>query len=110
MAEYVVTSDDQTTETALVEYREERGGVQSLAGQMYAAVVRTEAAYAALGEKLEPGGAYAALAGYHAAKQAGLEDGIGALRAKMAELAGLMVQLSAAMPEGQVLFPGVPRE
>jgi hypothetical protein len=106
MAQYIVDSDDQTTENLLALYRDERIGVQTTAGQMYQAIVRTEAAYVAFDALLAQGGALADLADYHTAKQAPLNALILTLRAKMAEVTALMEQMTAAVPG---LFPGGPQ-
>lgn len=104
MAQYIVDSDDQTTETLLARYREERIGAQSVAGQMYQAINRAEGAYVAFDELIGEGGALADLAEYHGAKVAPLAASIVTLRAKMAEVVGLMEQMETAVPG---LFPGV---
>lgn len=108
MAQYIVDSGDVATETLLLAYRNERGGVQAIAGQMYAAIARTEEAYVTLESKLTTGGEYEALANYHTALQAPVNDAITMLRSKMADVMALMEQMEAAMPAGTILF-GVPR-
>lgn len=109
MAQVIIDSADTTTETRLVAYRDARGGVQSVAGQMYAAIARSEAAYQALEAKLAPGGEFETLADYHTALQAPVADAVAALRGSMAGVMALMEQMQAAMPKGVVLFPNVPR-
>jgi len=113
MAQYIVDSTDQSTETLLIAYREARGGIQSQAGQMYQAIVRTETAYAEFDAALQVGGSLESLGAYHVAKQAAVSDAVVTLRANMAAVMALMVQMqagyAAAVPGG-VLFPGVPTE
>jgi len=114
MAQYIVTSENQDTETLFVAYREARGGIQSQAGQMYQAILRTETAYAEFDAALQVGGPLESLGEYHADKQASLSAAVVALRAQMAGMMGLMVQMQAgyaAATGGEgILFPGVPTE
>lgn len=105
MAQYVVDSEDQASETLLANYRDERIGAQTTAGQMYQAIVRAEAAYVEFDALLAEGEALADLAEYHTAKQAPLSASIADLRAKMAAVTLLMEQMEAAVPG---LFPGGP--
>lgn len=107
MTTYTIDANDQGTESLLIAYQQDRGGVQSVAGQMYQAIQRAEAAYSHFETQLQ--NEYAAVADYHHAKQAPVADAVVLLRYKMAEVAGLMEQMQAAVPEGLTLFPGVPR-
>ncbi len=109
MAEFVISSDDPTTEGLLTSYQQERGGVQATVGQMYQAIARAEQAYSDLESALGVGGRFAALGEYHAALQAPVSDAIVLLRQSMAGVMAVMEQMESAMPEGTVLFPGVPR-
>lgn len=109
MTQFIVDARDQSSETLLTKHIEERGGVQSVVGQMYQSIRRAEAAYVAFENELLPGGRFEALAAYHAAKQAPVADAVAALRAKMAEVTALMETMNAAMPDGAPLFPGVPK-
>lgn len=109
MAEFAVNSDDPTTEGLLVAYQQERGGVQATVGQMYQAVARAEQAYAELEIALGEGGRFVALGEYHAALQAPVGDAIALLRQSMAGVMAVLEQMQSAMPEGTILFPGVPR-
>ena len=109
MAQYIVDSADRATEVHFTDYRDDRGGVQSQAGQMYAAIVRSETAYTALDEALSEGGTYSAIADYHSAVAGPVAASVTILRAKMAELTAFMRAMQSAMPEGVDLFPGVPR-
>jgi hypothetical protein len=109
MTQYIVDSANQQTESMLIDYHSERGGVQAIAGQMYAAIHRAENAYVAFEEMLN-GGRLAPLAEYHAAKQAPITDAVVGMRAQMADLLATMRAMQASMPDGIVLFPGVPRE
>jgi hypothetical protein len=111
MAEYIVDSSNQETETLLVAYRDARGGVQATAGQMYTAIARTEAAYVELETALGEGGPLAALGEYHATKQAPVGDAVARLRQSMAGVMALMEQMQAGYAQlvpGGILFPGVP--
>ena len=114
MAQYIVESGNQQTETLLVAYRDARGGIQSQAGQMYQACLRTEDTYAEFDAALQVGGPLESLGEYHADKQASLSAAVVALRAQMAGLMGLMVQMQAgyaAATGGEgILFPGGPTE
>ena len=114
MAQYIVNSENQETETLLIAYRDARGGIQSQAGQMYQAILRTETAYAEFDAALQVGGPLESLGDYHAAKQAAVSDAVVALRAQMAGMMGLMVQMqagyAAATGGAGILFPGVPTE
>ena len=109
MAEFVISSDDPTTEGLLTAYQQERGGVQATVGQMYQAIVRAKQAYSDLELALSEGGRFAALKEYHAALQAPVSDSIVLLRQSMAGVMAVMEQMESAMPDGTVLFPGVPR-
>ena len=113
MAQYIVDSTNQNSETLLVAYRNTRGGIQSQAGQMYAAIAQTEAVYAEFDAALQVGGPLGSLGAYHADKQAPIADAVVAIRQTMAVVMALMVQMqagyAAAVPGG-VLFPGVPTE
>lgn len=109
MAQYIIDSSDGRTEALLIDYRNERGGVQAIAGQMYVAIARCEEAYRALEGKLQPGEEYADLSEYHTALQAPVADAVAMLRDSMAGVMALMEQMQTAMPEGVELFPGVPR-
>lgn len=109
MAEFVISSEDPTTEGLLIAYQQERGGVQATVGQMYQAIERAEAAYSALEAALDESGAFWVLAEYHAALQAPVADAIALLRVSMAGVMAVMEQMESAMPKGTVLFPGVPR-
>lgn len=108
MATITIDSADVTTETKMVAYRAERGGVQSIAGQMYASIARTEEAYVDLETKLGEGGEFEDFAEYHTALQAPVNDAVSLLRSKMADVMALMEQMEATMPAGTILF-GVPR-
>jgi len=114
MAQYIVNSENQETETLLIAYRDARGGIQSQAGQMYQACLRTETAYAEFDAALQPGGPLETLGEYHADKQVSLSAAVVALRANMAGLMALMVQMqagyAAATGGAGILFPGVPTE
>ncbi len=109
MAQFVISSDDPTTEGLLTAYQQERGGVQATVGQMYHAIARAEQAYADLEMALGEGGRFASLGEYHAALQAPVSDAIALLRQSMAGVMAVMEQMESAMPKGTVLFPGVPR-
>jgi hypothetical protein len=106
MTTYTIDADDQPSESLFLSYQQDRGGVQSIAGQMYQAIKRAEAAYSNFETQLE--NEYADVAAYHNAKQAPVSDAVLLLRSKMAEVTGLMEAMNKAMPEGIVLFPGVP--
>jgi hypothetical protein len=106
MTTYTIDATNQDSESIFKAYQESRGGVQSIAGQMYQAIVRAEAAYSNFETQLA--NEYADVAAYHNAKQAPVADAVALLRYKMAEVAGLMEAMNKAMPEGIVLFPGVP--
>lgn len=108
MATYIVDSSDGTTEAALVAYQAERGRVQQAAAQMYQAIQFCELSYAELESKLGDGGVYAALGKYHTARTEPVAEAVGALRAKMADVVGLMQAMQAAYQEGE-LFPGLPK-
>lgn len=110
MATYQIDSTDQSTENLTVDYVNERGGVQSIAGQMYQAIARCEAAYAAFDTSLQVGQPFADLAVYHTAKQTPIADAVTLLRSQMAGVMALMVTMESAFPAGQQLFPGVPKE
>jgi len=113
MAQYIVDSTNQNSETLLVAYRNTRGGIQSQAGQMYAAIAQTEAVYAEFDAALQVGGPLEALGAYHADKQAPIAAAVVTLRQSMAGVMALMVQMQAgyaAVNPGGVLFPGVPTE
>jgi hypothetical protein len=105
---YELRADDQQSESLFAAYQERRGEVQTIAGQMYINIQRAEAAYATFEAQLL--NEYAPLAAYHNAKQAPVAQAVTLLRSKMAEVAGLMEQMQAAMPEGIILFPGVPTQ
>ena len=109
MTQYIVDAADQQTESLLIAYQAERGGVQSVVGQMYSAIRRAEDAYVEFGVMLAEDGQFANLAAYHTAKQALVADAIAGMRAQMAALMATMEAMQAAMPEGIILFPGVPR-
>jgi len=106
MTTYTIDADNQPTESLFLSYQQDRGGVQSIAGQMYQAIVRAEAAYSNFETQLA--NEYADVADYHHAKQAPVAQAVALLRYKMAEVAVLMESMNKAMPEGIVLFPGVP--
>jgi len=113
MAVYSVNSENQESETLLVAYQNARTNVQAMAGEMYRATKRAEDTYAEFDAALQVGGPLEALGEYHADKQASLSAAVVALRAQMAGMMALMVQMQAgyatAVPGG-VLFPGVPTE
>ena len=109
MTQYIVDAADQQTESLLIAYHNARGGVQSVVGQMYGAIRRTEDVYVALESMLADDGPFADLATYHAAKQAPIADAVAGMRAQMAALMATMQAMQDAMPPGIVLFPGVPR-
>lgn len=109
MAQYIVDSSNQGSETTFDTYRQTRGGIQSLAGQMYQAIARTETTYEEFDAMLADGGQFATLADYHTALQASVNDAILLLRQSMAGVMALMQQMESAMPPGTILFPGVPR-
>lgn len=109
MTQYIVDAADQSTETTLILYQAERGGVQSVVGQMYGAIQRAEDAYVAFEAMLAEDGQFANLAAYHTAKQAPVAAAVDNMRAQMAALMATMEAMQAAMPEGIILFPGVPR-
>jgi seryl-tRNA(Sec) selenium transferase len=109
MTEFIVRADDQDSESLFIAYRDERGGVQSVVGQMYQAIKRAETAYADFEAQLAEGQRFETLAAYHTAKQAPVAEAVALLRYKMAEVAGLMEQMQTAMPPEIILFPGVPR-
>jgi len=114
MAVYEVDSENQDSETLLVAYQNARTNVQAMAGEMYRATKRTEDTYAEFDAALQPGGPLEALGAYHADKQASLSAAVVALRAQMAGLMALMVQMqagyAAATGGAGILFPGVPTE
>jgi len=114
MAVYKVDSEDQDSETLLVAYQNARTNVQAMAGEMYRATKRTEDTYAEFDAALQVGGSLESLGAYHADKQASLSAAVVALRAQMAGMMGLMVQMQAgyaAVTGGAgILFPGVPTE
>ena len=110
MAQYVVDATDQETETTLIAYQAQRGGVQATVGQMYQAIQRAEDAYAEFETLLGEGERLEALAEYHAAKQAPVAAAVTSMRTQMATLMATMRAMQSAMPPGIVLFPGVPRE
>lgn len=109
MAEYIVDSGNQESETTFDAYRQTRGGIQAMAGQMYQAIARCDVAYVEFDAMLEDGGQFATLADYHTALQAPVSDAILLLRQSMAGVLALMRRMESAMPEGTILFPGVPR-
>lgn len=109
MAQFIIDSTDPATEQLVATYRDRRGGVQAVAGQMYQAIARSEAAYAALETELAAGGALESIADYHTALQAPVADAVTTLRSSMTGVMALMEQMQAAMPVGVELFPGVPR-
>jgi len=114
MAVYEVDSANQNSETLLVAYQNARTNVQAMVGEMYRATKRTETAYAEFDAALQVGGPLESLGEYHADKQASLSAAVVALRAQMAGMMGLMVQMQAgyaAATGGEgILFPGVPTE
>ena len=114
MAQYIVNSENQETETLLIAYRDARGGIQSQAGQMYHAILRTETAYAEFDVALQIGGSLESLGAYHVAKQAAVSDAVVTLRTNIAGVMALMVQMqagyAAATGGAGILFPGVPTE
>lgn len=104
MAQYIVNSDDQSSESLLVAYQTERVGTQRQVAQVHAAIVRGLAAESRFGEMLAEGGPLESMADYHAAKLAPLAASLDNLRAAMAGVRDAMEQLEAAVPG---LFPGV---
>jgi len=114
MAVYKVDSENQDSETLLVAYQNARTNVQAMAGEMYRAMKRTEDTYAEFDAALQVGGPLEALGAYHVAKQAAVSDAVVTLRANMAVVMALMVQMQAgyaAATGGEgILFPGVPTE
>lgn len=109
MTQYIVDAADQSTETTLIAYQAERGGVQSTAGQMYQAIQRAEDAYVMFESMLAEDGPLSALSAYHTAKQAPIADAVAGMRAQMGALMATMRAMQSAMPDGIILFPGVPR-
>lgn len=109
MTQYIVDAADQATETALIDYQNERGGVQATVGQMYQAIQRAEDAYVMFESMLAEDGPLSALSAYHTAKQAPIADAVAGMRAQMGALMATMRAMQSAMPPGIVLFPGVPR-
>lgn len=108
MAQVIISSDDAASEGIFEAYRQTRGGIQSLAGQMYQAIARCDTAYAEF-DVLLKSGEYAELAEYHTALQAPVNDAVLMLRQQMAGVMALMRGMESAMPPGTILFPGVPR-
>lgn len=108
MSQFVISTDQPASEGLFDAYRQTRGGIQSMAGQMYQSIARCEAAYNDF-DVLLKSGQFAELADYHAALQAPINDAVTSLRQSMAGVMGLMRQMESAMPEGTILFPGVPR-
>lgn len=104
MAEYIVRSDDQSSESLLVAYQNERVGTQRQVAQVHSSIVQGLAAEAAFDALIAPGGQLEALAEYHAAKIAPLTGSLDNLRAAMTGVRDTMEQLEAAVPG---LFPGV---
>lgn len=109
MTQYIVNAADQQTESLLIAYHAERGGVQSVVGQMWQAIRRAEDTYVMFGEMLAEDGPFADLAAYHAAKQAPIVDAVAGMRAQMAALMATIQAMQDAVPPGIILFPGVPR-
>ena len=109
MTQYIVDAANQETESLLIAYHAERGGLQTAVGQMWQAIRRAEDAYVMFGYMLADDGPFADLAAYHAAKQAPIADAVAGMRAQMAALMATMQAMQDAMPPGIVLFPGVPR-
>jgi len=104
MAEYIVSSDDQTSESVLVIYRNERVGTQTTVARVHGAIREALAAEERFNELIGEGGPLAPLADYHAAKIAPLTASLAALRDGMGQIKSAMEALEAAVPG---LFPGV---
>ncbi len=104
MAQYIVDSNDQSSESLLVAYQNERVGTQRQVAQVHSAIVQGLAAESRFDEMLAEGGALDGMAEYHAAKIAPLAASLDNLRAAMAGVRDAMEQLEAAVPG---LFPGV---
>ncbi len=104
MAEYIVNSENQLSESLLVAYRNERVGTQATVARVHRAIRDALAAEERFNAAIGEGGALEALGNYHAAKIAALVDSLATLRAGMVEIKGQMEALEAAVPG---LFPGV---
>lgn len=104
MAEYIVSSDDQMSESLLVKYREERVGTQTTVARVHSAIREGLAAEVRFNELIAPDGPLASLAEYHAAKVAPVAASLDTLRAAMVQVQAAMEALESAVPG---LFPGV---
>jgi len=104
MGQYIVESDDQSSESLIVDYHIERVGTQATVARVHGAIVRGLAAEASFNALVAPGGALEALEEYHADKKGPLAHQLDMLRADMVALRDRMEAMSAAVPG---LFPGV---
>jgi hypothetical protein len=104
MAEYIVDSADQTTESLIVEYRNARVGAQRSTAYVHSAITAALAAEDSFNALFVEGAPFETLATYHAAKVAPLTASLDALRAAMVAVKQSMESLNAAVPG---LFPGV---
>ncbi len=104
MAEFVVSSDNQVSESLIVEYRNQRVGTQTTVARVHSAIREGLAAEERFNEMIAPGGPLAPLSEYHAAKIAPLVASLAGLRGLMVQVRDTMESLEAAVPG---LFPGV---
>ncbi len=108
MAEFVIDSDDGTTEAAFLEYKGAQFAVRQRVAGLYDAAQGTLGMYAAFEERMGDEGDLVGMAEYHDAKKAGLAEAEAALLGMVEGLVGLIGQMQAGYADGD-LFPGVPK-
>lgn len=110
MAIITIDTDVQASENVFMAYKDAQYQTRLRVGQfLYPALVQTIGMYDALDDRLAEGGDLADMADYHADKLSPLAAGVEALLAGIASMMGLIEQMEAGMPEGETLFPGVPK-
>lgn len=109
MATYVVDTEDQATENALMDYKQAQILTRGQVGVVFQACKEALAKNERLAARLGEGGDWAAMAEYHSAKAAQLGGGEATLVEAIGELVAMIQAMQDAMPEGLTLFPGVPK-